>query len=165
MVLAGGRGEGGEESGVVPYLAAEALGMPVVPEVAGLSLDGGEARLIQALPRGRRRLVEARLPLIAAVNAAAPPARQVAFAKARRGVVETMPAEAAIDIILATAERCPWRPRPKRLAVAAGGSAADRLRAMTETKAGAGAVLIRPAPEEAARAIYDYLVGKGLVPG
>jgi electron transfer flavoprotein alpha subunit len=162
IVLAGGRGEGGEESGMVPYLVAEALGMPVVPEVAGLSLDGDGARLIQALPRGRRQLVEARLPLVASVNAAARPARQVAFAKARRGVVDVVPAEAAADIILATAERRPWRPRPKRLAVAPGGSAADRLRAMTETKAGAGAVLIRPAPEEAARAVYDYLVEKGL---
>jgi electron transfer flavoprotein alpha subunit len=162
IVLTGGRGEGGEESGMVPYLVAEALGVPVVADVGGLSLDGDEARLTQALPRGRRRLVEARLPLVAAVNAAAPPARQVAFAKARRGIIDTVPAEATADIILATAERRPWRPRPKRLAVAAAGSAAERLRAMTETKAGAGAVLIRPAPEEAARAIYDYLAGKGL---
>jgi hypothetical protein len=35
---------------------------------------------------------------------------------------------------------------------------------MTETKAGAGALMIGPAPEDAARAIYDYLRGKGFIP-
>jgi electron transfer flavoprotein alpha subunit len=164
MILAGGRGEGGEESGMVPYVVAEALGWPVVSEVAGLDIVDGEARVTQALPRGRRRLVEAGLPLVAAVNAAAPAARQVAFVKARRGIIDTIPAEAAADAWLAAAEFRPWRPRPKRLAIATTANAADRLRAMTETKAGAGALMIGPAPEDAARAIYDYLRGKGFIP-
>ena len=47
--------------------------------------------------------------------------------------------------------------------VPAGGSAADRLKAMTETKSGAGTLLIQPTPEEAARAIYDYLLDKRLI--
>jgi hypothetical protein len=34
---------------------------------------------------------------------------------------------------------------------------------MTETKAGAGAILIRPEPEVAARAIYDFLLANGIV--
>jgi electron transfer flavoprotein beta subunit len=45
----------------------------------------------------------------------------------------------------------------------ASGSAADRLKAMTETKSGEGAVMIHPSPEDAARAIYDYLVGKRII--
>jgi electron transfer flavoprotein beta subunit len=165
IVLAGAQGEGGEDSGTLPYLIAEALGCAVVSDIAALSVANGMASLIQALPRGRRRLIETQLPVVAAVNAAAPAPRQSAFARARRGVIEAIAAEAPADIFLASAEITPWRPRPKRMRLAASSSAADRLKAMTETQSGAGTVLVHPSPEEAARAIYDYLLEKRFIRG
>jgi electron transfer flavoprotein beta subunit len=163
VVLCGSRAESGEDSGVVPYLIAQALGCAMVADVAALSIAGGKASLIQGLARGKRRLIETRLPVVAAVNAAAPAARQSAFARARRGVIETVAADATQDAILAAYETRPWRPRPKRMRLAVAGSAADRLKAMTETKSGEGAVMIHPPAEEAARAIYDYLIEKRII--
>jgi electron transfer flavoprotein beta subunit len=57
----------------------------------------------------------------------------------------------------------PARPKPKRLKLATGGSAAERLRAATEMQAGRGQLLLNPPPEEAARAILDYLVKEGIL--
>ena len=163
MILAGARAEGGEDSGMLPYLIGQGLGHAVVADVAGLSIASGRAILTQALPRGRRRLVETRLPVVAVVNASAPEARQSAFARARRGVVETIAAEAPADAFLEACEIRPWRPRPKRMRAPTAGSAHDRLKAMTETKSGAGTLLVHPAAEEAARAIYDYLLEKRFI--
>jgi electron transfer flavoprotein beta subunit len=163
MIFAGSHAEGGEDSGILPYLIGQALGHTIVADVAGVSLADGQASLTQALPRGRRRLVETRLPVVAIVNAAAPEPRQSAFARARRGIVETIAAEAAADSFLESCEIRPWRLRPKRMRVPVGGSALDRLKAMTETKSGAGTLLIQPSAEDAARAIYDYLLDKRLI--
>jgi electron transfer flavoprotein beta subunit len=163
LILAGAHAEGGEDSGMVPYLIAQALGYTLVSDVAGLSIENGRGVFTQALPRGRRIVVEARLPAVAVVNAAAPAPRQSAFARARRGVVETVTADAPIDAFLEACEVRAWRPRPKPVRMMRGGSALDRLRSMTETKTGEGAVMIGPAPEDAARAIYDYLVAKRFI--
>lgn len=163
MVIAGSHAEGGEDSGMLPYLLGQSLGYAIVADVAGIGIADGWASLTQALPRGRRRLIETRLPTVAIVNAAAPEPRQSAFARARRGVVDSIAVEAPADDFLESCEIRPWRPRPKRIRVPAGGSALDRLREMTETKSGAGKLLIHPTPEEAARVIYDYLVEKHLI--
>lgn len=163
IILTGARAEGGEDSGMVPYLIAQALGAAIVADVAAFGIGDRTASLTQALPRGRRRLIEARLPLLATVNAAAPAPRQSAFARARRGVIDTIAAEAPADAFLAACETRPWRERPKRMRVLAGGSALDRLKAMTETRSGAGKVLIDPSAEDAAAAIYDYLVEKRFI--
>lgn len=163
VILCGGRAEGGEDSGMVPYLIAQALGCAMVADVAALNIADGKASLTQGLPRGKRRLIETRLPVVAAVNAAAPAPRQSAFARARRGIIETIAADAPADTILDAYEIRPWRPRAKRMRLASAGSAADRLKAMTETKAGDGTVMIRPSADEAARAIYDYLIEKRII--
>jgi electron transfer flavoprotein beta subunit len=165
LVLAGRCAEGGEDSGTVPYLIAERLGCALVPDVAGVTLAEGRAELIQALPRGRRQAVEARPPVLATVHPAAPEPRPSAFARARRGVIETIAAEAPPDTLAADCEIRPWRPRPKRLRLPAGGSALERLKAATETKAGAGNLMVNPDPDAAARAIYDYLLERRMIEG
>lgn len=163
IILAGSRAEGGEDSGMLPYLVAQGLGIGIVSDVAALDVTGDWASLIQALPRGRRRLIETRLPVIATINAAAPEPRQSAYARARRGVIESIAVEAPADAFIEACEIRPWRPRPKRMRMLSGASALDRLKAMTETKSGEGALLVRPSAEDAARAIYDYLAEKRFI--
>jgi electron transfer flavoprotein beta subunit len=163
IILAGSHAEGGEDSGMVPYLVAQSLGHAIVADVAEVSAGEGRASLTQALPRGRRRLIETRLPVVAIVNSAAPEPRQSAFARARRGIIDSIATPAPADAFLQACEIRPWRPRPKRMRVPAAGSALDRLKALTETKSGAGALLINPTAEDAARAIYDYLLEKRLI--
>ena len=117
---------------------------------------------MQALPRGRRRRLSAGLPALLTIDRAAPAGRQSAFARARAGklVVLDVPAVARAD---SGVREVPARPKPKRLKVATGGSAAERLRAATEMQAGRGQLLLNPPAEEAARAIFDYLVKEGIL--
>lgn len=160
LLLAGGRAENGEDSAMVPYIVAEALGFALVPAVAEIvSIDDGTVRLLQALPRGRRRAITAPLPLVATVDRAAPAPRQSAFAKARRGRIDIVAADAPTDSDRAAWQVRPARQRPRRLGGQVSGlSAAERLSALTDVPAGSGRQLIEPTPHEAAQAIYDYLV-------
>ncbi|MGQ9364927.1 electron transfer flavoprotein subunit beta [Azospirillum sp. ST 5-10] len=164
IVLAGRRAEGGEDSGMVPYLVAHGLDAALVPDVIGIRPQGdGGAEVLQALPRGQRRAVRVRLPFVATVHPAAPPPRPVAYGPARRGVIVAVAAEGPVDGFLAACEVAPWRPRPKLMAAGGGGSAQDRLRAATENKAGKGRLMVGVDPEEAARAIRDSLVEQGVL--
>lgn len=163
LVLAGPHAEGGEDSGLVPYLLAEALGMALAPGIVELGIEDGRARMLQALPRGRRRILAAPLPLLATVPVAAPPARLSAFGPARRGRIDPVTAPATSDQMRAGWEERPARRRPKRLKVMSKGSAADRVKAVTEMQGGKGRHMTDASPEEAAEAIYDYLVAEGIL--
>ncbi|PTW59837.1 electron transfer flavoprotein beta subunit [Breoghania corrubedonensis] len=165
LIICGMRAEAGEGSGMVPYLIAEALGHAVVCDAAAIECASGTARVVQGLPRGRRREVVVTLPAVVLVNSAAPAARAPAFARARRGRIVPHPVEAREDAFLAACEMRPWRARPKRMAVPSGGSAQERMKALTEAKAGEGRLLVNPVPEEAARAVRDYLVEKRFLRG
>jgi len=163
LILAGSLAEGGEDSGMVPYLIAQALNRTLVPDIVGIDLTNAEAALTQALPRGQRRLITARPPLVATLHSSAHAARQSAFARARRGTIEARPATVQPDEFLAECTVRPWRPRPKLMRVQRGGSALDRMKAATETKTGQGQLMVQPTPDEAAAAIYDCLVQQGMI--
>lgn len=71
---------------MLPFLLAEKLGWPLIVGLAEVeSIDNGTAQVLQALPRGQRRRLKVRLPLLATVDNAAPKPRQSAFGPARRG--------------------------------------------------------------------------------
>jgi len=61
------------------------------------------------------------------------------------------------------AREFPARARPRRLKIMTGASAAERLRAATEMQAGRGKLMVDPPPEEAARAIMDYLIAERII--
>ena len=166
LVLAGCRAETGEDSGMVPYIIAEALGFAMVPGIVEIiSIDDGAVRLLQALPRGQRRAITAPLPLVATVDMAAPAPRQNTFAIARRGRIHRVAAEAVSDSERAGWQTSPARQRPRRLGASISGlSAAERLSALTEAPAGAGQQLIGPTPDDAAQAIYYYLIEQRILP-
>ncbi len=162
IILAGSSAEGGEDSGMVPYLIAQALNRTLIPDIVAIDLTAPEAAITQALPRGQRRLVTAIPPLVATLHGSAHAARQSAFARARRGTIETRPAAAVHpDGFLAECTVRPWRARPKLMCVQRGGSALDRMKAATETKTGQGRLMVQPTPDEAAAAIYDCLIQQG----
>ena len=77
LVLAGTQAETGEGSGMLPFMLAERLGWPLVTGLAEVeSVSNGVAQVLQALPRGQRRRLKVRLPMLATVDNAAPKARQ-----------------------------------------------------------------------------------------
>jgi electron transfer flavoprotein beta subunit len=164
LILTGSAAEQGPGSGMLPYLLARQLDLPLLPATAGLALNGGLLDALQALPRGRRRQLRAELPAVVAVDRAAPAARQSAYARARRGAIDVIDM-AAGPIVPADAREVAARPRPRRLKVMSAATAAERLRAATEMQAGRGKLMVDPPADEAARAILDYLVSEGILIG
>ena len=160
LILTGSQAESGEDSGMVPYLLAEALGLAVAREVTDLELAGDHALIKQSLPRGRRQQAYCPLPAVLGVSLSASPPRQPSFVRARAGeilVEQTMPSKDSFQ------DSCELRPYRKRTArKPSGGSARDRLKAATEIKTGEGRTLVHPTPDEAAREILAYLQAKGV---
>ncbi|MFG1421705.1 electron transfer flavoprotein subunit beta [Roseixanthobacter liquoris] len=157
VVLAGPRGQGGEDTGLVPYALAHRLGWPLIPDAVAL-VPGGEAGTLvveQALPRGARRRVTVRLPVVVTVHPGAPAPLPFAFAKARRGEIAARPAEG--PVFASEGEERPYRKRPKLAARPAGGTAAERLADATGGSRAGGRVLVGPTPEDAAREILAFL--------
>ena len=164
VVLAGRRGAGGTDSGLLPYRLAHALSRPIVADAAALAWEGDLLAVEQALPRGMRRRVRVRMPCVVTVHPAAPPPMPYAFAAARRGRVAHQPGVAAPAPLPDDLEERPYRRRPRLLGAAPGGSAADRLRAATEMASGGGQLLVNPSPEVAAAEILAFLRRVGVLP-
>ena len=165
LILAGRVGQGGEDTGTLPYALARALGLPIVADAVALAPgpEDGTLMVEQALPKGARRRVVVRLPAVVTVHPAAPAPLPFAFGVARRGVIETVPGIEAPQLE-STIEQRPYRKRPKLIATsAAGASAADRLKAATETAGTGGRLMVAPYPEEAAREILAHLRGIGVL--
>ena len=149
LILAGQRGQGSTDGGLLPYLLAETLGLPIVADAAALRLVAPGLLLVtQALPRGARREVRVALPAVVTVHPAAPAPLSFAYARARRGGFVPRPVG---DVALASAvaddavEERPYRRRPRL------------LEAGTSTSEATGRVLIDPTPDEAAREILAHL--------
>jgi electron transfer flavoprotein beta subunit len=162
LVLTGAAAERGEGSGLLPYLVAARLGAALLPAVTEIGFAASGVAALQALPRGRRRRLTAPLPCLATVDRAAPAPRQSAFARARRGRILAVDSPVA-PVVVEDGQAVPARPKPKRLKLVTGTSAAERLRAATEMQAGRGQLLVDPPAEEAAAAILDYLVKEGIL--
>ncbi|MBH0237377.1 adenine nucleotide alpha hydrolase family protein [Methylobrevis albus] len=165
LVLAGNRGQGGEDAGLLPYALAARLGRPIVADAVALASDGDGLVAEQALGRGARRRVELALPAVVTVHPSAPPPLPFAFGRRRSGTIERLPAFAAdAPAPAAPFEERPYRKRPKLIAkAAAGASAADRLKAATEAASGGGRVLVAPDPAEAAAEILAHLRAIGVL--
>lgn len=165
LVLTGSQAETGEGSGMLPFLLAERLGWPLVVGLAQVeAIDNGSAVVLQALPRGQRRRLKVRLPLLATVDNAAPKPRQSAFGPARRGVLAACDVAVVQDPVLVDDALQPARPRPKRLKVIKAKSGADRMKAATaKASGGGGKVLKDVSAQEGAEAILKLLVEEGVV--
>ncbi|WP_040259876.1 electron transfer flavoprotein subunit beta [Pseudomonas massiliensis] len=165
LVLTGSQAETGEGSGMLPYLLGERLGWPVVVGLAEVErIENGVAQVLQALPRGQRRRLRVRLPMVATVDSAGPKPRQSAYGPARRGRLQAQEVELVEDSLLAHAELEPARARPKRLKVIKAKSGADRMKAATaKASGGGGKVLKGVTPEEGAAAILKLLLEEGMV--
>ncbi len=167
VVLTGSQAETGEGSGMLPFLLAERLGWPVVVGLAEIeSIDNGVAQVLQALPRGQRRRLKVRLPMLATVDNAAPKPRQSAYGPAQRGELAVSEVDIVEDTLWTTAQLQAAKPRPKRLKVIKAKSGADRMKAATaKASGGGGQVLVGGTAQAGAEAILQMLVEEGVVRG
>lgn len=164
LVLMGAQTEAGWSSGSLPYALAAAIdGYALVPRAVSLTLAESAVEIHQALPQGQRRALRAALPAIVTVDEAAPPARQSAYARARRGrIVVEAPARPGLAPPDYGVVR-PARARPARLEGASGKSAVERLRALTSGPTREARIVHPGSPEEAARHIHALLTERRLV--
>lgn len=151
ILLCGMQSESGESSGMLPYLLAKRLNMPLIANVASLAIEAGEVVVSQAVSGGRRRRLAVDLPVILTVGAAGPKPRQWAYAKARRGHIE-----AIATAFLPDTERSGWiqkeaRQRPRK------------LRAGTVAETADGGALIGLSPRQAAERLHAFLVERGIL--
>jgi electron transfer flavoprotein beta subunit len=165
VVLTGVRAESGESSGMAPYLLAEKLGWPLVTRIADIvSIENGEAQILQALPRGQRRAIQVRLPFVASVDNAAAEARQSAYGPGRRAQLDAMPWVETPDTERSQWQTAPARKRPKRLKMVKAKTAAERFKAATAKSQGTGGRVIKDQPPmEQAQAIFDLLLEEGVI--
>jgi electron transfer flavoprotein beta subunit len=158
LILAGRRAQGQDDTGLLPYAVAKALEVPIVTDAASVAVADGTLAVEQALPRGERRRITSRLPALVTIHPAAPPPLPFAFGAVRRGRLTRKPGSGAPVAAPWDLSERPYRKRPRLIArSAAGASAADRLKAATETATGGGRVLVDPTPEAAAAEILTYL--------
>lgn len=165
IVLTGVRAERGESSGMVPYLLAEQLGWPMVSRIADIiKIEAGEAEVLQALPRGQRRLIKVTLPFIASVDNAAADARQSAYGPASRAQINVQKVNAATDSERESWHLSPAKKRPKRMKVVKAKTAAERFKAATaKPQSESGRVMKAESPAEQAQAIFELLLDEGVL--
>ncbi|WP_108126351.1 electron transfer flavoprotein subunit beta [Saccharospirillum mangrovi] len=164
ILLTGIRSETGEASGLLPYQLAEKLGWPLVDRIADVqSITNGKAEILQALPRGQRRLIRVTLPFVATVDMAAPAPRQSAFGAARRATIDEQAITAPIDETRQDWQQTPAKAKPKRLNVVKAKNAADRFKAATAKPAGQGGQVIKDGTDrEKAEIILELLKSEEL---
>jgi electron transfer flavoprotein beta subunit len=149
LLLAGGRAETGEGSGMLPLRLAESLGRPVITDCADLQHGGPEHWLVRAARRGgARQVLGVTTSAVLSVGAAARMAPLGGRASVDR--VTVTPASAPRDPRHdAALQRV--RPVPRPIGAVAAAPAA---------RSGAGRV---DDPVQAATAIFDLLRSAGLV--
>jgi electron transfer flavoprotein beta subunit len=157
LILCGSRAEAGCSSGMLPYLLAARLPMPVVAGALEVSSADGFAEILQFLPKGKRRRVRVRLPAVIAVHPMAP--RQLRYAYARRAAGNILPQPVSAAT---TAHSTAWRVepatrKPQKFKAAETKHGHDRMLAAIATTSKGGAIISDGTAAEKAQAILAYL--------
>ena len=87
LVLCGSRAEAGAGSGMLPYLLAARLNLPLLAGVIAVTPGAGHIVAQQYLPKGRRREIALKLPAVMTVHPLAPNRLRYAYARLRRGEI------------------------------------------------------------------------------
>ena len=156
LILTGTRAEGGEGSGLVPYLVAERLGWPVVAQALDIEVSDGHAAVTQALPKGQRRRVRVRLPAVIVVDPRAPVTPRYAYARRAAGRVVRLGGEAAVPVESAWRVE-PANRRPVKFKARETKAGHARMLSAIVTESKGGAVISTGTPADKAQAILSYL--------
>jgi electron transfer flavoprotein beta subunit len=145
LILAGRRGQGDSDTGLLPYRVAHALGWPLVADAASVEVDGGRLVVDQARPGGERRRVSLAGPAILTSHPSAPSPPGFSAAAARRIGVER-----EVGLVVSATEpdipEHPYRRRPRLIRRVSGG----------------GKLVLDIAADQAAAEILAYLEEVGV---
>ncbi len=160
VVLCGARSDGQAASGMLPYLLAEGLFMPLVGDVLEAQLSARTLTVRQFLPKGMRRRLAVTLPALLTLHARAPQTRQFAYARATVGRVNYVASAAlggASPAPLWQIEPATRRPRPLKAKVLQTGHSRMIGAIGGDSSARAGQVLKDGSAEQKASAVLAYL--------
>lgn len=156
LILCGSRAEDGEESGMLPYLLAEKLAVPLAGQALAVTLRPGQAEVTQFLPRGARRLVEVALPAVLCVHPMAPVTPRYAHARRLSGKIVALPAPPPAEIKVSwqvePASRAPVKLKAQRKE-----AGHNRMLSAIAPAAKGGEILLEGGPAEKAQAVLAYL--------
>jgi electron transfer flavoprotein beta subunit len=155
LILTGSRAENGQESGLLPYLLAAELKLPIVASALEICPSAGEIEVLQFLPKGARRRVKVKVPTIVAVHPLAAVELHYAYAQQSLGLINTLPANnSSTDVSQWRAEAAR---KPIKLVAKTTQTGHERLMAAISNKAKGGAVVNEGNNVEKAQVILGYL--------
>lgn len=91
LILTGSRAENGQDSGLLPYLLAAKLSLPLVANALAIKPTADGIEVLQFLPKGKRRRVLVQLPAVVVIHPLAPVELRYAFARQVAGEIKQQP--------------------------------------------------------------------------
>lgn len=164
LVICGTRAQGGMASGMLPYILARELQLPLISGILHASRQDDKIKLVQFLPRGKRRDLTADLPLILVVHPNAPLDIMFAWARAQAGsVLASETTQQEISQLCGDWEYSELRKGRKRLAISSGKSGFERMQRALSMQGGGGQIIKDGSSADKAKIAFDFLRGKNLV--
>lgn len=157
LILTGSRAESGDASGLLPYLLAEKLNLPLVAHALEVKLVADKAEILQFLPKGRRRLVSVQLPAVVMVYPLAAVDLHYAFAKQTTGEIVTFPALPLANASIVETQSKVENRKSIKLKAPENKTAHERLLAAISSENKGGTVVNEGNSVEKAQVIMDYL--------
>jgi electron transfer flavoprotein beta subunit len=155
LILTGTRAENGENSGLLPYLLAAKLNLPIVAGALEILPRDRQLEVLQFLPKGQRRRVMVQLPAVVAIHPLAPV--KLHYIHARKGLESI----ATLATSNTTAGTMQWRtgtPRkPVKLKAPLSQTGHERLMAAITSKNKGGSVVNEGNCVEKAQVIINFL--------
>ena len=160
LILTGTRAENGEDSGMLPYLLAAKLNVPIVADALEIKANHEQLEVLQFLPKGRRRRVLVSLPAVVAVHPSAAIALHFVHSRKNLGNINTLHAsDTKAKSPLSDSRQ--WRAEPVRkpikLVAQTAQTGHERLMAAISNKAKGGTVVNEGNNVEKAQVILRYL--------
>ena len=165
LILTGTRAENGEDSGLLPYLLAVKLNLPIVADALEIKANGEQLEVLQFLPKGQRRRVLVSLPAVIAVHPSAAVALHFVHARKNLGSINTLSisntkAKSPLyDSKQPDSKQWPTEParKPIKLVAQTAQTGHERLMAAISNKAKGGTVVNEGNNVEKAQVILRYL--------
>lgn len=160
LILTGSRAESGEDSGLLPYLVAEKLGIPLVVNALAIKSSANTIEVLQFLPKGKRRNVTVKLPAIIAIHPLAPASLKFAYAKQISGEIKSLPVPYLST--LTNDHQTQWQTqaairKPIKLKAPENKSGHERMLSAISSESKGGAVVNNGNSVEKAQVILGYL--------
>jgi electron transfer flavoprotein beta subunit len=161
LILTGCRAENGEDSGLLPYLLAAKLGIPLVVNALEIKATAHGVDVLQFLPKGKRRSVTVQLPAIIAIHPLAPAQLRFAYVRQQLGTIKQLSAPQASSLAPDT-NKLQWQTkakthRPIKLKAQENKSGHERMLSAISSENKGGTVVNNENSVEKAQVILRYL--------